>query len=105
MRVISHKVNEADEGRGVAAILRGELSLSNGLIARLKREGGIFLNGENAKTNMRVHAGDTVSAAVGESPNEENRAPLPFPIPHRKPQSSCYSPFLSDILILPRPSR
>ena len=94
MRVISHKVNEADEGRGVAAILRGELSLSNGLIARLKREGGIFLNGENAKTNMRVHAGDTVSAAVGESPNEENRAPLPFPILFED----------EDILIIDKPA-
>lgn len=94
MRVISHKVNEADEGRSVSAILRGELSLSNGLIARLKREGGIFLNGENAKTNMRVHAGDTVSAAVGESPAEIGRVSLPFPILFED----------EDILIIDKPA-
>ena len=94
MRVISHKVNEADEGRSVSAILRGELSLSNGLIARLKREGGIFLNGENAKTNMRVHSGDTVSAAVGESPAEIGRVSLPFPILFED----------EDILIIDKPA-
>lgn len=94
MRVVSYTVKEADEGRSVSAILRGELSLSNGMIARLKREGGIFLNGENAKTNMRVHAGDTVSAAIGESPNEENRAPLPFPILFED----------EDILIIDKPA-
>lgn len=94
MRVISYKVNEADEGRSVSAILRGELSLSNGLIARLKREGGIFLNGENAKTNMRVHSGDTVSAAVGESPAEIGRVSLPFPILFED----------EDILIIDKPA-
>ncbi len=80
MRIISHTATQADCGRSVAAILRGELKLSNGLIARLKREGGIFLNGECAKTNERVKAGDIVSAAVGESPEESGRSPLPFPI-------------------------
>lgn len=80
MRIISHTATQADCGRSVAAILRGELKLSNGLIARLKREGGIFLNAERAKTNERVKAGDIVSAAVGESPEESGRSPLPFPI-------------------------
>ncbi len=80
MRIISYRASEEDVGRSVSALLRSELCLSNGLIARLKREGGIFLNGENAKTNARVAAGDTVSAAVGESPSENGRAPLPFPI-------------------------
>lgn len=94
MRVISHIAREADEGRSVSAILRGELLLSNGLIARLKREGGIFLNGETAKTNMRVHAGDTVSAAIGESPAETGRIPLPFPILFED----------EDILIIDKPA-
>ncbi|MBR5947366.1 MAG: RluA family pseudouridine synthase [Clostridia bacterium] len=80
MRIISHIAKETDAGRSVAAILRGELRLSNGLIARLKREGCIFLNGASAKTNMRVCAGDVVSAAVGERPDESSCAPLPFPI-------------------------
>ena len=94
MRIISHTAKEEDEGRSVAAILRGELRLSNGLITRLKREGGIFLNGENAKTNMRVHSGDIVSAAVGESPAESGRAPLPFPILFED----------EDILIIDKPA-
>lgn len=94
MRIISHTAKEADEGRSIAAILRGELRLSNGLIARLKREGGIFLNGENAKTNLRVHSGDTVSAAVGERPADSGRAPLPFPILFED----------EDILIIDKPA-
>ncbi|MBR4435401.1 MAG: RluA family pseudouridine synthase [Clostridia bacterium] len=94
MRVISYRVNEADAGRSVAAILRGGLGLSGGLIARLKRTGGITKNGAPVKANECVEVGDTVAAAVGESPAETGRAALSFPILFED----------EDILIIDKPA-
>ena len=95
MHIISHTASEADAGRSVAALLRGELRLSNGLIARLKRiENGILLNGWPAKANMRVRPGDVVSAAIGESPAGSGRVPLPF--------AALYED--EDILVISKPA-
>ncbi len=80
MRIIEFKAGEAQHGRSAASILRREMRLSGGLIARLKAAGGLFRNGMPLKTNELISAGDVISAAVGESPAVSGRLPLPFPI-------------------------
>ena len=74
MRILSYTVKQTDPFGSVAAVLRGGLRLSNGLIARLKRSGGIMKNGLPARANERAMPGDVVSAAVGESPAKIGRA-------------------------------
>ena len=81
MRTISHTVTEAEAGKSVASVLRRELRLSVGLIARLKLiPGALMKNSLPVRTNERAFEGDVISAAVGESPAESGRLPLPFPI-------------------------
>ncbi|MBQ7061336.1 MAG: RluA family pseudouridine synthase [Clostridia bacterium] len=80
MRLLSCKITGELAGKSVAAALRRELRLSSSLITRLKTTGGIFKNGLPARTNELTREGDVISAAVGESPAEDGRVPLPFPI-------------------------
>lgn len=81
MRTIVFIADEAQAGRSAASVLRREMRLSGGLIARLKLvPGGLTRNGLPLKTNELIAAGDVLSAAVGESPADEDRAPLPFPV-------------------------
>ncbi len=94
MRTISVTITETLSGKSVASALKTGLRLSSSLIARLKTVGGIMKNGAPAKTNERVLAGDTVSAAVGESPARQGGAALPFPILFED----------EDILIIDKPA-
>ena len=67
MRVLTHTVTAAEEGRMVKGILRGELQLSYTLLKSLKwRENAILLNGQSVHVNARVRAGDVISVALSE---------------------------------------
>ena len=76
MRILNFKINKEQAGKSVGSVLKTEMELSSGLIARLKRvENGIMLNGEPVHTDKRVAAGDEISAVIGESGRKNGRLP------------------------------
>ena len=58
-------------------ILRRELSLSSGLVRRLKWQNALFVNGEPAHTDRLVVPGDTVTVLLDEQPEGFPAEPLP----------------------------
>ncbi len=95
MRIIEFTAGEAQHGRSAASVLRREMRLSGGLIARLKVSGGLARSGMPLKTNELILAGDVISVAVGESPAQaEDCVPLPFPVLYED----------EDILIVDKPA-
>lgn len=67
-------------GRSVESLLKGELRLSDSLIARLKRrETGIRLNGIRAYTTARAATGDVLTAEVGDDP-VSRAEPMAYPL-------------------------
>lgn len=71
MRTLSIEISPEMDGRRVKSILRRELRLSDGFIARIKlREKGICLNGQRCRTVDTVKEGDTLSVEVGDAPEE-----------------------------------
>ena len=78
-RFLTHRVSEAEAGRSVQSLLRNEMQLSGGLVARLKRvENGITLNGAKVFSNVRAAEGDIIAAAIGFCP--ERCGKLPFEV-------------------------
>ena len=57
----------AREGE-LLSFLRGELSLSSGLVKRLKWQNALFLDGQPVHTNARVRPGQAITVLVEESP-------------------------------------
>jgi 23S rRNA pseudouridine1911/1915/1917 synthase len=68
------RVTDAQAGRTVRSLLRGELSMAAGLIARVKlAPDGIRLNGVRVHTDLPVRAGDTLIVRIddmGQNPAE-----------------------------------
>ncbi|MBR3017139.1 MAG: RluA family pseudouridine synthase [Clostridia bacterium] len=62
MPVISHVIAEAEAGRTVKSIALKEMRLSRGRFSSLKFSGGLLLNGQPARADRRVMAGQTLSA-------------------------------------------
>lgn len=95
MRVVEYTAGKEDSGRSVSSILKNELRLSSSLIARLKAVPfALIKNGLPVRTNERAAEGDVISAAVGESPAETGRQPLPCPILYED----------EDILVIDKPA-
>ena len=67
----------AREGE-LLSFLRAELALSSGLVKRLKWQNAFFLDGVPVHTNARVHAGQTITVKIEETP--EGFAPQTLPI-------------------------
>ena len=68
MRRLSYTVLPQDEGRQVQALLRERLHMGRqGIRAAKFREEGILLDGKQARTIDRVHAGQTLNIAVGDT--------------------------------------
>ena len=57
-----HLVLEAEEGRTVKSIALKEMRLSRGFFSSLKFQGGILLDGKQAKADERVLAGQVLTA-------------------------------------------
>ena len=67
MRVIEYTATQYFEGKKLISFLRGHVKISVRLLRSLKRvEGGIKINGENARTIDILHAGDTVTLSIPE---------------------------------------
>ncbi|NMB00491.1 MAG: RluA family pseudouridine synthase [Firmicutes bacterium] len=58
--VLTTIVRDDEEGLMVKDIVYGRLNLSRGLLRRMKRGGGVYLNGNRDYLTRRVAAGDTI---------------------------------------------
>ncbi len=95
MRVIEYKVEEYFEGKKLISFLRGHVKISVRLLRSLKRvEGGIKINGENARTVDLLHSGDTVTLTI---PEDENHS-----IPTDYPLNVVYED--EDVLVIDKPA-
>ena len=81
MRTLSITVSAEMAGRKVKSLLRREMRMPEGLIARVKlREDGITLNGQRCRTVDTVREGDILAAQVGDEPRETGICPVDFPL-------------------------
>lgn len=97
MRTLHYTVPPEEDGRKVKSILLYRLHIPASMIARIKlRETGICRNGARCRTTDTVHAGDTVSAEVGDPPRETGVVPAPFPLPVRYEDE--------DLLVIDKPA-
>ncbi len=58
--VLTTVVEEQEEGLMVKDVVLGRLGLTSGLLRRMKRGGGVFLNGQRDYLTRRVRAGDRI---------------------------------------------
>ncbi len=71
-------ITETDENRLIKDILRNNLKISSGLLTKLKKCGGIRLNGKTVTVVQRVAKGDTLTV---DFPEEKSSSILPSNIP------------------------
>lgn len=64
MRVLSHIVEPRDDGRALRSVLPARLHLGAHLYRRLKVMEAIFVNGENARADRILRAGDMLSVRI-----------------------------------------
>lgn len=89
-------VEPAADGRTVLSLLRRELACSDAHISRLKRrETGILLNGIRCYVTARVHAGDELTAEIGDLP-DGHIVPMAYPLEVRYEDE--------DLLIIDKPA-
>lgn len=74
MRQIEYLAAPEDDGRELKRVIRSRLGVSHRQLGALKAAGSLFLNGEAARANALVHAGDRVSLSL---PDEEVGAAEP----------------------------
>ena len=95
MRIIEYTVEEYFEGKKLISFLRGHVKISVRLLRSLKRvEGGIKINGENARTVDLLHSGDVVTLSI---PEDENHS-----IPTDYPLQVVYED--EDVLVIDKPA-
>lgn len=70
-----YTVEEKDEGRKIISILEQKMQISSGMIRVLKYNGGILLNGSNARVNETVKKGDVLILMLNCSPAETDIIP------------------------------
>lgn len=81
MRTLTLTVTQAMAGRKVKSILRRELSMAEGLIARIKlRPEGITLNSLRCRTVDTVKPGDILRVQVGDEPCKSPFTPMNIPL-------------------------
>ncbi|MBQ7455909.1 MAG: RluA family pseudouridine synthase [Clostridia bacterium] len=68
MRELTHIVAPEEDGRRLESLLRGAMGLSRHRVSSLKFSGGIRLDGEKARTDARVRAGQAVSVLLVDPP-------------------------------------
>ena len=97
MRTASIVIDATTAGRTVQSVLMRELSLSGGLVSRLKRrDNGITVNGAPAYTTRVLSQGDVLAAIVSDPPDARRALPMAMPL------AVLYED--EDILILNKPA-
>lgn len=80
-RTLTRTVPPEQAGRTVKSLLRRELGISDGMLARLRqRPGSILCNGEPVRTIDRVQAGDTITVQVGDTRPGGRFTPMDVPL-------------------------
>ncbi len=81
MRPRSLMIRPEQDGRNLRSLLSSEMEMSARQISRLKRrENGILLNGAPAYTTACAHAGDILTAEIGDPPCVPRPEPMAFPL-------------------------
>lgn len=78
---MEYKVDKEYEGVLLRTYLKNHLSLSRSLVSHLKRNQGIFVNGEMVTVRYILREGDTVDIRFEDRATVENEKLLPFDIP------------------------
>lgn len=95
MRVIEYTAEEYFEGKKLISFLRGHVKISVRLLRSLKRvDGGIKINGENARTIDILHAGDKITLSIPEDENHSIAVDYPLDIIHED----------EDLLVINKPA-
>lgn len=79
MKNIEIKISGKLSGKTVKEILFGDLKFSARLVTRLKKTGGITVNGEGVTVRKEVQCGDVLNVAAEDEPSE-NIVPCDIPI-------------------------
>ena len=81
MRTLTLTVDEAWNGSTVKHLLRAQLHMAEGLIARVKlRETGLVRNGERVFTNARLRTGDVLCVEIGDEGAVNEALPIAAPL-------------------------
>ena len=81
MRVLSHTVSAAEDGRTVKELLRGLWHIDHSLLSRLKFRSAITLNGAPVTVRAVARTGDLLCADVSDLPGENPHIlPVDFPL-------------------------
>ena len=82
MAGLEYVVTREQAGRTVKSLLKGELGISSTLIGRLKRAGGLTVNGTRVFTSAVLREGDRLWVDLGaaERPTELESAPMALDI-------------------------
>lgn len=81
IRTLSHTVTPSEEGQSVKHLLRTAFRLPEGTIARIKLwPTGICRNGERVFTDVRLSAGDVLTAEVGDRGERNEAEPVALPL-------------------------
>ncbi|HPT82609.1 MAG TPA: RluA family pseudouridine synthase [Limnochordia bacterium] len=79
-RVLTTKVLEYEDGLMIRDILCGRLGVNRGLLRRMKKGGGVFLNGKRDYLTRRVQAGDEIQVVFFDEKTEMEPEALPLEI-------------------------
>lgn len=68
--LLEHKIYAADSGKSVKQIIEHTFSLSSRTLSKLKKSGGIKVNGETVTVRHIVKEADTLSLLIEDKPSE-----------------------------------
>lgn len=80
---VSHidiEVLPLEDGLMIKQIIYGRLKLSRGLVRRMKKGGGVYLNGQSAYITQRVKTGDHLQIVFADEPTSVTPQPLDLDI-------------------------
>ena len=68
--ILEHKISEKDNGKSVKQIIDQQFSLSSRTLSKLKKSGGIKVNGENVTVRYILNIGDILTLSLDDIPSE-----------------------------------
>lgn len=79
--LLEYKAKQNDQGKSVKQVIEHEFSLSSRTLSRLKKSGGIKVNGENVTVRFILSAGDILSLSIEDTPSEKiEKADIPLDV-------------------------